>query len=65
LAAPALEAAGLNSEPVRLAWQQHLSRRVNVEGEIWSVLMFQAWMETYRAHGVAAPPAHLLATTSI
>ena len=65
LAAPALEAAGLNSEPVRLAWQQHLSRRVNVEGEIWSVLMFQAWMETHRAHGVAAPPAQPLATTSI
>jgi asparagine synthase (glutamine-hydrolysing) len=62
LAAPALEAAGLNPEPVRLAWHQHLSRRMNAEGEIWSVLMFQAWMETHCAHGVAAK---LPATTSI
>lgn len=65
LAAPALAAAGLNPEPVRLAWQQHLSCSVNAEGEIWSVLMLQAWMEIYRLHGVAAPPAKLLATTSI
>ena len=29
---------------VRAAWQQHLSGRRNLQHELWSILMFQAWL---------------------
>jgi asparagine synthase (glutamine-hydrolysing) len=32
-------------DAVRLTWEQHLSGRFNRQYEIWSVLMFQAWLE--------------------
>ena len=37
--------------PVRLRWQEHLSGRRNWEYSLWSVLMFQAWLETRQAGG--------------
>jgi asparagine synthase (glutamine-hydrolysing) len=37
--------------PVRLRWQEHLSGRHNWEYSLWSVLMFQAWLEARQAGG--------------
>lgn len=33
-------------EPIRQKWQEHLSGKYNREYSLWSVLMFQAWLET-------------------
>ncbi|MDP2834228.1 MAG: asparagine synthase (glutamine-hydrolyzing) [Pseudomonadota bacterium] len=35
----------LSPEAIRRMWQQHLEGRRNAAGELWSVLMFQAWLE--------------------
>lgn len=35
----------LNPQPVRQAWQEHLSGRRDWTPRLWSVLMFQAWLE--------------------
>jgi asparagine synthase (glutamine-hydrolysing) len=35
----------LNSTLIRETWQQHLSNRYDWPLEIWSVLMFQAWLD--------------------
>ncbi len=35
----------LNPLPIRAAWQQHLSGRYDNTPRLWSVLMFQAWLE--------------------
>ena len=35
--------------PVQRRWQAHLSGRRNYAPELWSVLMFQAWLESNRA----------------
>jgi asparagine synthase (glutamine-hydrolysing) len=32
-------------EPVRTLWQQHLSGRYDWTARLWSILMFQAWLE--------------------
>lgn len=31
--------------PIRRAWGEHLSGRYNRQHHLWSVLMFQAWLE--------------------
>jgi asparagine synthase (glutamine-hydrolysing) len=36
----------LNPKPIREAWRQHLSGRSDWTSKLWSVLMFQAWLET-------------------
>jgi asparagine synthase (glutamine-hydrolysing) len=35
----------LNPTPIREAWKQHLSGRYDWTPRLWSVLMFQAWLE--------------------
>ena len=37
----------VRSEPVRRAWEAHLSGRSNRQAQLWTVLMFQAWMEEW------------------
>jgi asparagine synthase (glutamine-hydrolysing) len=37
-----------NAAPILKAWQEHLSGRVNWEYHLWSVLMFQAWLDESR-----------------
>jgi asparagine synthase (glutamine-hydrolysing) len=36
-------------QPIRAQWQEHLSGRRNWAYSLWTVLMFQAWMENQRA----------------
>jgi len=38
--------AYLDPAPIRERWAQHLSGRRNWHDSLWSVLMFQAWLET-------------------
>ena len=40
--------AYLDPTPVRAAWRQHLSGRYDWTSRLWSVLMFQAWLEENR-----------------
>jgi asparagine synthase (glutamine-hydrolysing) len=43
---PRLEREGyLNPKPIREIWRQHLSGRCDWTSKLWSVLMFQAWLE--------------------
>lgn len=35
----------LNPAPIRAAWDQHLSGRRNRQYPLWTVLMFQSWLE--------------------
>ncbi len=37
-----------NPEPIRAAWQAHLSGHRNLQYQLWGVLMFQAWHEAQR-----------------
>jgi asparagine synthase (glutamine-hydrolysing) len=37
-----------NAAPILKAWQEHLSGRMNWEYHLWSVLMFQAWLDESR-----------------
>jgi asparagine synthase (glutamine-hydrolysing) len=47
LAEPRLRAEGyLNPGPITRAWQEHLSGRFDHTAKLWSVLMFQAWLES-------------------
>ena len=36
----------LNPEPVRAAWRAHLAGQASYGYRLWSVLMFQAWLES-------------------
>jgi asparagine synthase (glutamine-hydrolysing) len=36
----------LNPNLIRLRWQEHISEKRNWEYSLWSILMFQAWLET-------------------
>ncbi len=35
----------LHPEPIRLKWDEHLSGRRNWQHPLWSVLMFEAWLD--------------------
>lgn len=37
-------------EPIQQKWQEHLSGQRNQEHSLWSVLMFQAWLETQKGN---------------
>ncbi len=51
LDAARLRADGLlRDEPIRALWAEHLTGRRNWAYYLWDVLMFQAWLETNRAH---------------
>jgi len=41
----------LRPEPIREAWKQHLGGRASFGYRLWSVLMFQAWLERQGARG--------------
>lgn len=36
-------------EPIRRKWEEHLARKRNWEHHIWTVLMFQAWLQEHRS----------------
>jgi asparagine synthase (glutamine-hydrolysing) len=40
-----LQEGYLNPVPIRATWAQHLSGRYDWTPRLWSVLMFQAWLE--------------------
>lgn len=41
-----LKAQGyFHSEPIRKMWQQHLSGQYNRQHQLWTILMFQAWLK--------------------
>lgn len=48
---------------VRRAWQEHLGGRYDRTARLWSVLMFQAWLDESRAPN--APPARVEADVSM
>ena len=33
------------AEPIRKRWEEHLSGRLNWQHELWTILMFQAWLD--------------------
>lgn len=39
--------------PIRAAWRQHLAGEASMGYRLWSVLMFQAWLENQSAHSTA------------
>jgi asparagine synthase (glutamine-hydrolysing) len=46
LSEDALNAHGLfYSEPIRLAWKEHLSGDRNWQYQLWNILMFQSWIK--------------------
>jgi asparagine synthase (glutamine-hydrolysing) len=38
-------------EPIRRSWAAHQSGRANLQHQLWSVLMFQSWLEAARGKG--------------
>lgn len=38
-----------NPEPIREKWREHLSGRRNWAGHLWTILMFQSWLERQHA----------------
>lgn len=53
----------LQAAPIRHTWERHLAGQVNAGHQLWSVLMFQAWLENMHLrdqHSLRAPvPAAL------
>jgi asparagine synthase (glutamine-hydrolysing) len=50
-----LKAEGIvNARPIRDAWRRHLAGVRQEHNRLWSVLMFQAWLEQSRAHPASA-----------
>jgi asparagine synthase (glutamine-hydrolysing) len=49
LRAERLESDGyFYSEPIRLKWREHLTGKFDHTGSLWTVLMFQSWLDTYK-----------------
>ena len=49
-----------NVEAVRGRWRQHLSGKQNWEHQLWSILMFQAWLHSQRESNVAMTRSSLV-----
>jgi asparagine synthase (glutamine-hydrolysing) len=47
----------LRPEPVRIAWDEHLSRRRNRQYQLWDVLMFECWLQSIDASSPDVPAA--------
>lgn len=43
-------------EPILRVWQEHLAGRADHQSRLWSVLMFQAWLEVAPAAGAGLAP---------
>jgi asparagine synthase (glutamine-hydrolysing) len=56
-----LEEGYLRAGPIRQAWQDHLSGRTDQQYRLWSVLMFQSWLE---ATASVRAPSHALAAVA-
>lgn len=54
----------LDPAPVALRWRQHMAGARNWEHSLWSVLMFQAWLEAQQREAASAVPS-LLEETSL
>jgi asparagine synthase (glutamine-hydrolysing) len=50
----------LDSEPIRQRWAEHMSGRRNWSQELWTVLMFQSWLQSRPAS--VGPPVAITAT---
>jgi len=48
------------AEPVRQRWMEHLSKRYDHSVVLWSVLMFQAWLENETRTGVSRAEAAVM-----
>jgi asparagine synthase (glutamine-hydrolysing) len=44
-------------EPIRELWQAHLSGRLDEQNRLWTVLMFQSWLEARSSESAGAIPA--------
>ena len=44
-------------EPIRRLWQAHLSGRLDEQNRLWTVLMFQSWLEARSSESAGAIPA--------
>jgi asparagine synthase (glutamine-hydrolysing) len=54
LAEARLEREGyLDPQPIRRVWQEHLSGRRNWQDWLWSVLMFEAWLDAQPSGGAS------------
>jgi asparagine synthase (glutamine-hydrolysing) len=49
LAAPSLEAGGLNPEPILQFWQEHVAGSRSWGRQLWPVLTYQAWRAEYHS----------------
>jgi asparagine synthase (glutamine-hydrolysing) len=47
----------LRPEPIRRTWGAHLSGRVDMQYQLWGVLMFQSWLEQYGSPSAAVAAA--------
>jgi asparagine synthase (glutamine-hydrolysing) len=45
----------LHSGGVQACWQQHLSGRSDRSGELWAILMVQAWLDSARESKLPLP----------
>ncbi|MBM3467960.1 MAG: asparagine synthase (glutamine-hydrolyzing) [Alphaproteobacteria bacterium] len=51
LSQKSLESTGIfNAQHIQTQWQNHLSGKINLQYQLWSILMFQQWAEKYHAN---------------
>ncbi|MDP2324090.1 MAG: asparagine synthase (glutamine-hydrolyzing), partial [Gammaproteobacteria bacterium] len=47
----------LDADAVRARWEEHLGGRLDWQGQLWNVLMFESWLDQERAELATASPA--------